>query len=95
MVEDNFYQKVKGGKKRKEEELNFSEKTTSTCYPVGQFSIYRLDKVSAPATQTSVLTPISRILWAVRHSNRRITVILNCHHPKNGADGCEQLPDWQ
>lgn len=44
--------------REKEEELNFSEKTTSTCYPVGQFSIYRLDKVSAPATQTSVLTPI-------------------------------------
>lgn len=39
-----------GGEKEKREEegLNFSKKTTSTCYPMGQFSTYRLDKTSSP-----------------------------------------------
>lgn len=40
-----------GRKKREKEEeegLNFSKKTTSTCYPLGQFSTYRLDKISSP-----------------------------------------------
>lgn len=49
------------GKRRKEEEgLNFSkrERTTSTCYPVGQFSTYRLDKISSPPSPTAPSTPI-------------------------------------
>ena len=34
------------------------ERTTSTCYPLGQFSTYRLDKISSPPSPTPPSTPI-------------------------------------
>lgn len=74
MAEDHYCQGVKqrtsslSGKegrgkkreKRKRRELNFRkrERTTSTCYPVGQFSTYRLDKISSPPSPTAPSTPI-------------------------------------
>ena len=46
--------------KRKRRDWTFQKKkrTTSTCYPVGQFSTYRLDKISSPPSPTPPSTPI-------------------------------------
>lgn len=80
----------KGGKKEKRKRRRDStfkkKKPTSTCYPVGQFSTYRLDKISSP-TQTPPSTPISRILGQIKPSDRRLKVLSSRPHPKMGLTG--------
>lgn len=73
VAEDHYCQGVKqnvftlregreGEKRRKgrggTELFKKRERTTSTCYPVGQFSTYRLDKISSPPSPTAPSTPI-------------------------------------
>lgn len=50
-----------GGKqerKRRDWTFQKTRRTTNTCYPVGQFSTYRLDKISSPPSPTPPSTPI-------------------------------------
>lgn len=62
---------------------------------MGQFSTYRLYKISSPPPKPHPQPQFPVFGDKLRHSNRRIKVISSRPHPKNGADGCEQLPGWQ
>lgn len=65
VAEDHFYQGVKkntpslsgkGEKKRKGRGggTELFRETASTCYPLGQFSTYRLDKISQRTCETTL-----------------------------------------
>ena len=54
---------------------------------MGQFSTYRLDKISSPPPPTPPSTPISRIWGQMRPSDRRIQIISSRPHPKMGLTG--------
>lgn len=88
LAKDHFGQGVKkrkpslagkGEKREKNKEgLKFKNKTKqknppSICYPLGQFSTYRLDKISPPHPNPT-LGPISLPLGRIRPSERIIKV---------------------
>lgn len=72
----------------------FFKKTSSICYPLGQFSTYRLDKISHTHPNPT-LSPIFLPLGQNQTLREENKSLIQQPPPQNGADGCEQLPGWQ